>query len=86
VTSVLLADLVTIVAHFHARSHPESKTAPPFEAIMLLTACAMGLASVTLLAVVWRVRRLKPPMGFTVFAALVAVAPVIVVAVRLAIR
>ena len=83
VTSVFLADVVTIAAHFYARSHPESKLAPAFEAIMLLTACVIGLASLALLVVVWRVSRLKPPMGFVVFAALVAAAPVIATAMRL---
>ncbi len=83
VTSVFLADLVTIVAHFYARSHPGSKTAPPFEAIMLLTAAVLGLASLALLPVVWRVSRLKPPTGFVVFAALVAAAPVVVTLARL---
>jgi hypothetical protein len=83
VTSVLLADVVTIVAHFYARSHPESKVAPPFEAIMLLTGCVLGLASLAMLVVVWRVSRLKPPRGFVVFAALVAAAPIATTVARL---
>jgi hypothetical protein len=83
VTSVFLADVVTITAHFYARSHPESKLAPAFEAVMLLTACVIGLASLALLVVVWRVSRLKPPTGFVVFAAIVAAAPVIATAMRL---
>ncbi len=83
VTSVLVADVVTIAAHFYARSHPESKTAPPFEAIMLLTACLMGLVSLGLLPIVWRTSRLKPPPGFVVFAALIAMAPVLVTIARL---
>jgi len=86
VTSVLLADLATIIAHFYAQNHPESKTAPPFEAIMLLTACVMGLISLVLLAVVWRVSRLKPPSGFVVFAAAVAAAPIVATVARLTLR
>jgi multisubunit Na+/H+ antiporter MnhC subunit len=86
VTSVFLADLVTIAGHFYARSHPESKTALPFEAIMLLTACVMGLASLSLLLVVWRVSRLKPPPSFVVFATLVAAAPMVVTIARLTMR
>ncbi len=82
-TGVFLADLVTIAAHFYARSNPESKTAPPFEAIMLLTACVMGLASLALLPIVWRVSRLKPPLGIVVFATLVAAAPIVVTLARL---
>jgi hypothetical protein len=84
VSAVFLADLVTIAAHFFSRSHPEAKTAPVFAAIMLLTACLMGIASLALLVVVWRVRRLKPPQGFLVFAAIVAIAPVLATIVRLA--
>jgi predicted membrane-bound mannosyltransferase len=86
VTSVLLADLVTIAAHFYADAHPESKTARPFEAIMLLTGCVLGVVSLALLAVVWRVSRLKPPRGFVVFAALVAAAPIVVTVARLNMR
>jgi len=86
VTSVLLADLVTIAAHFYARSHPDSKPAPAFEAIMLLTASVMGLVSLVLLPVVWRVSRLKPPLGFAVFATLVAAAPVVATVARLTMR
>jgi hypothetical protein len=86
VTSVLLANLVTIATHFYAARLPESKTARPFEAIMLLTGCVLGIASLALLAVVWRVSRLKPPRGFVVFAALVAAAPIIVTVARLSMR
>jgi hypothetical protein len=86
VMSVLMANLATIAAHFYTRFHPDSKTAPPFEAIMLLTACLLGLASLALLAVVWRTSRLKPPRGFIVFAMLVAVAPIVVTIARLTVR
>jgi len=83
VSAVFLADMVTIAAHFFARSHPEAKSAPVFAAIMLLTASLMGVVSLVLLAVVWRVRQLKPPQGFLVFAALVATAPILATMVRL---
>jgi hypothetical protein len=86
VTSVLLADAVTILAHFYGRSHPESKTAPVFEAIMLLTGCLLGLVALVILPVVWRTSRLKPPLGFVVFAALVSLAPVVVTIARLSFR
>ena len=82
-TAVFLADLVTIAAHFYSRSYPEAKSAPAFEAIMLLTASVMGLASLALLPVAWHTSRLKPPLGFAVFAALVAAAPIVVTLARL---
>jgi hypothetical protein len=83
VTAVFFANLVTIAAHFYSRSHPDVKTAPAFEAIMLLTAALMGVASLALLPVVWKFSRLKPPLGFVVFATLVAAGPIVVTAVRL---
>jgi hypothetical protein len=83
VTSVLVADLVVIAAHLYARSHPDAQAAKALDAIMLVTAAAMGAASLALLAVVWRTRRLKPPQGYVVFAALVAAAPIIALIGRL---
>ena len=83
VTAVFMANLVTIAAHFYRLSNPDSKAAAAFEAIMLLSACVMGLASLALLPVVWRVRQTKPPQGFAVFAGSVAVAPLLVALVRL---
>jgi hypothetical protein len=83
VTSVLMADLATIAAHFYFRFHPESKTAPLFAAIMLLTACLLGVASLALLAAVWRTSRLKPPKGFVAFAVIIAAAPIVTTICRL---
>ena len=83
VTSVVVADLATIAANYYAKRHPESTAAPAFEAIMLLTACALGLASLALLGVTWRVSSLKPPLGFIAFAILVAAAPILTTVARL---
>jgi hypothetical protein len=84
VTAVFLADLATVAAHFYSLGDPESKTAPAFEAIMLLTACVMGVVALALLPVVWHVRRLKPPWSFIVFAILVAAAPIATTISRIA--
>jgi hypothetical protein len=75
-TAVFMADVVTIASHFYSRAHPESKAAPAFEVIMLLTASVLGAVSLALLPVVWRVRTVKPPQGFVAFAALVGAAPI----------
>jgi hypothetical protein len=78
VTGVFVADLIVVAAHLYARSGPPAQPARALEAIMLLSAAIMGAASLALLPVVWRTRRLKPPQGYVVFAAFVAVAPIIV--------
>ncbi len=85
VTGVLVADLVVIAAHLYARSHPDAQAAKALEAIMLLSAAVMGAASLALMLVVWRSRRVKPPQGYAVFAILVATAPIFVLVARLVI-
>jgi hypothetical protein len=83
VTAVLLADLVTIAAHYYAGANPDSKTAPIVESIMLLAASMTGAVSLAMLPVVWRTRTVKPPTGYTAFAALVAAAPIAALVGRL---
>jgi hypothetical protein len=83
VTGVFIADLIVIAAHLYARNNPDARAATVLEAIMLLSAAVMGAVALVLLALVWRTRRLKPPRGYTAFAALVAAAPILVVAARL---
>ena len=83
VTGVFVADLIVVAAHLYARSGPPAQPVRALEAIMLLSAAIMGAASLALLPVVWRTRRLKPPQGYVVFATFVAVAPIIVLIGRL---
>jgi hypothetical protein len=83
VTGVTISNLVVVAAHLYVRSYPESQPARAFEAIMLMSAAAMGATSLALLPVVWRTRQLKPPLGYTIFAALVATAPVLALIGRL---
>jgi hypothetical protein len=83
VTGTFVADLVVIAAHLYARSNPDARAAIALEAIMLLSAAAMGAISLALLAIVWRMRRVKPPRGYMWFATLVAVAPIIALAGRI---
>lgn len=83
VTMVVVTNLVTVAAYFYASRHPDSKAAPAFGAIMLLTACFLGSVSLIMLPITWHIRRVKPPLGYTVFAALVAAAPVIATIARL---
>lgn len=77
VVCVLTADLVLILTRIYLINHPESQTGSLFAAIMLLTASLLGTISLVLLAVVWRTSRLKPPLGFSGFAALISLAPII---------
>lgn len=84
VTAVFMADLAAIAAHFYLLANPQAKLAAAFEAIMLLTAGLLGLVSLALLPVVWRVCRTRPPLGFAVFAGSVAAAPIVAILLRVA--
>ena len=83
VTCVFMANLVVLGANAYIRYHPDAQPARALEAVMLLSAAAMGAASLALLVVVWRMRRLKPPLGYVVFATLVAAALIVTLVVRL---
>ncbi len=76
VTSVFVADTIVIAAHLYSLSNPTAQAAKVLEAIMLISAAAMGTISLLLLVAAWRTRRLKPPQGYTIFAVLVAAAPI----------
>jgi len=83
VTGVVIADLMVVAAHLYARNQQEEQPALFLEALLLLLAAAMGTVSLGLLPAVWRVRRLKPPQGYAVFAVLVAAAPIAAIIARL---
>ncbi len=82
VTGVVISNFVLLAAIFYARGNP-SQPVRMFEAIMLLSAAAMGALSLALVPVVWRSRRLKPPVGYTLFAIVVSAAPVAMLISRL---
>ena len=77
VTGVFIADFIVIAAHLYARLNPDATAAKVLEAIMLLSAATMGAISLALMIVVWRTRVAKPPVGFTVFAVLCALGPIV---------
>jgi hypothetical protein len=82
VTGVTLADLMAAVAHWFANWSPDAAAPRFLAAILLLSAAGMGVVSLILLPIAWRRRRLKPPLGFAVFAVVVAAAPIVALLVR----
>lgn len=50
--------------------------------ILLFAAVVLGFATIVLTLLVWRVRRVPPPMGVTLFAVVVAVVPLLTVIVQ----
>ena len=79
VTAVLLCDLAAILAHMVARLFGGEGSLAAMATLVLFAGCVVGAVSLLLLPIVYRVRRLPPPPGFVVFAALVAAAPFVAI-------
>jgi hypothetical protein len=83
VTGLLIADLMFLGASLFVRANPDAQALQMLAGILLLLAAGIGAASLGLLAIVWQKRRLKPPLGYTAFAALVAAAPIATLVAKL---
>jgi hypothetical protein len=82
VTMVLVCDLTAVGAHFVYLGNPQLRGAAVLGGMMLAAGAILGVGVLVLLPVVRRIRRVPPPLGFTVFAACAAAAPLIAIAAR----
>jgi hypothetical protein len=82
VTTVLLCDVGAVFGHLLALKWPEERGLEMFRELMLFAATAVGAASLVLLPIVYRVRRVPPPTGFVVFGVCASVAPMLALMVR----
>jgi hypothetical protein len=82
VTTVLLCDVAAVVAHLYLRAYPQARGMVMFKELVLFAAAVIGFISLATLPVVFRVRRVPPPSGVTVFAICVALAPILALIVR----
>jgi hypothetical protein len=83
VIALLLTELLAVVAHFYAVAFPPAELMQLFEGLALFWALVMAPLSIVLLVVIIRIRRVRPPPGLAFFGAVVAVAPWVVVLLRL---
>jgi RsiW-degrading membrane proteinase PrsW (M82 family) len=82
VTMVVACDVAAIAAHLYLLRHPGERPVAVLAQLMLFGGAVIGLASLILLPIVRRMRRVPPPTGFTVFAACAAAAPVLALVAR----
>lgn len=82
VTMVAACDLAAIAAHVYLLRNPGVHSIAVLAQLMLFGGAVIGAASLVLLPVVYRVRRVPPPTGFTVFAACAAAAPILALIAR----
>ena len=83
ITTVLLCNVAAVLAHFYVRWNPQARGMAVLGELMLFAGAVVGVVSLALLPIVYRLRRVPPPRGFTVFAACAALAPILAAIVRI---
>lgn len=82
VVMVLACVLMALAARLLSWAQPNSERLPVLQEFALGSACLIGAVSLLLVPVVYKVRRIPPPLGLAVFGVIAAAAPWIVVLVR----
>jgi pimeloyl-ACP methyl ester carboxylesterase len=82
VTTVLLCDVGAMLALLYAARHPDLRSVAMLGQLLLFAGAVVGFLSLSLLPIVFRLRRTPPPRGLTVFAVCTAAAPLLAVLVR----
>jgi hypothetical protein len=82
VTTVLLCDVAVVFGYLLSLGWPDERGLVVFRELMLFAATVAGAISLLLLPVVFRRRRLAPPLGLIVFGVCAAVAPMLALALR----
>jgi|GEM_PF-1211822 len=81
-TTVFFCNLAAVAAHFYVAAHPEAQRMAMLRELLLLSGALVGLLSLALLPLVKRFRQTPPPRGLVAFGVCIAVAPILVVALR----
>ena len=82
VTTLFFANLAIVGAHYFSLQYPDAEGLHLMREMLLIAGSALGVISLVLLPIVYRVRVVAPPPGLAVFGACLAIAPVLAVAVR----
>ena len=83
VTTTFLCDIGAAVSRLWLAANPEAAGAAFVSGMLLFAAVVISLLVLGLLPIVLRIRRQPPPRGYIVFAVLVAVAPILAVAIQM---
>lgn len=81
VLMTLVCEIGAAAAIWYGRSHPEAEAARALSAVLLLETLVVGVLLLALTPVVLRMRKVKPPRGFVIFAVVVGAAPLFGLAV-----
>lgn len=82
ITTLLFCNIAIVGAHYFSLQHPDVAGLKLMKEMLLIAGSALGVISLALLPIVYRVRNVAPPTGLAVFGACLAVAPLLAVLVR----
>ncbi len=82
VLTVMLTNLLAIAAHFYQLANPDAERIEMLKGLMLFAGSLIGLVSLIVLPILYRVRQSPPPRGLAVFGACAAAAPILAMLVQ----
>jgi hypothetical protein len=77
VMTVVMLEFSTIGFRWYASTHPEIEPIGAFADVLYLCAALCGFFALILTPIVWKIRRVKPPLPVTLFAIGAAAIPII---------
>jgi len=82
VLTVMLTNVLAIAAHFYQLANPDAELIALLKGLMLFSGSLVGLVSLVVLPILYRVRQSRPPRGLAVFGACAAAAPILALLVQ----
>ncbi len=82
ITTLLFCNLAIVAAHYFSPQYPDNDGLRLMKEMLLIAGSTLGVISLALLPIVYRVRTVAPPTGLAVFGACLAAAPVLALVVR----
>jgi hypothetical protein len=82
ITTLFFCNLAILGAHYYLAQNPDAERFRLMRELLLISGCCMGLLSLALLPIVYRVRAVPPPSGLAVFGACLAMGPVLAMILR----
>ena len=82
ITTLVMCNLVTIVAHYYVSRNPDAERMAVLGELLLVGGAVVGVISLVLLPILYRIRREPLPNGIAVFGACLALAPILGIIVK----
>ena len=82
ITTLFFCNVAILGAHYYLAQNPDAERFRLMKELLLISGCCMGLISLALLPIVYRMRTVPPPSGLAVFGACLAIGPVLAMILR----